>query len=68
MPESCALIIDALIEERHKKGFTQKQIAELTGFSQSVIARIESKKTIPQLDTLIKVASALECKIEIAPI
>lgn len=67
MPESCALIIDTLIEERHKKGLTQKQLADITSFPQSVIARLESKKTVPQLDTLIKVASALECKIAILP-
>lgn len=65
MPENCALIIDTLIEARHRKGLTQKQLAELTDYTQSVIARMENKKTIPQLDTLLKVASALDCELAI---
>lgn len=59
MPESCTLIIDKLIEERHKKGLTQKELAQATNLTQSVIARFESKKNTPQLDTLLKIATAL---------
>ena len=65
MPESCIKIIDSLIEERNKQGKTQRDIAEATGFSQSVIARLESKKVTPKLDTLLKVAAALNQSIEI---
>ena len=67
MPESCIKIIDSLIEERNKQGKTQRDIAEATGFSQSVIARLESKKVTPKLDTLLKVAAALNQSIEIVP-
>lgn len=59
MPENCTRIIDELIEERHKKGLTQKDLAKATNLTQSVIARFESKKNTPQLDTLVKIASAL---------
>ncbi|MBR5460679.1 MAG: helix-turn-helix transcriptional regulator [Clostridia bacterium] len=65
MPEDCSRIIDRLIEERHNRGMTQKELAEATKLTQSVIARFESKKATPQLDTLLKVTQALECELEI---
>lgn len=67
MPEKCSAIIDRLIEERHKKGLTQKELASAASLTQSVIARLESKKATPQLDTLLKVASALGCSLEVIP-
>lgn len=66
--ESCSLIIDRLIEQRHNKGMTQKELAKASCLTQSVIARLESKKATPQLDTLLKVASALDCDIAVVPI
>ena len=67
MPESCSLIIDSLIEQRHSKGMTHKEIDKASSLTQSVIARLESKKATPQLDTLLKVASALGCDIAVVP-
>ncbi len=66
MSENCSVIIDALIEQRRGKGMTQKELAGATGLTQSVISRFESKKAIPQLDTLLKIVSALGCAIVIA--
>ena len=68
MPERCSLIIDCLIEHRRSKGMTQKELAQAASLTQSVIARLESKKATPQLDTLLKVASALGCDIAVVPI
>lgn len=68
MPENCAVIIDRLIEQRHNKRMTQKEVAKAACLTQSVIARLESKKATPQLDTLLKVAAALDCSLEIVPI
>lgn len=68
MLENCSDIIDRLIEQRHSKGMTQKELAEASSLTQSVIARLESKKTTPQLDTLLKVASALDCDVTVVPI
>lgn len=65
MPEQCEKIIDMLIERRKKLGLTQKELANVSNLTQSVIARMERKKVIPQLDTLIKVVAALGCSIEI---
>ena len=68
MPENCAIIIDRLIEERHNKGMTQKDLAKAASLTQSVIARLESKKATPHLDTLITVAAALDCQLDIVPV
>ena len=68
MPENCTAIIDRLIEERHNKGMTQRDLAEAASLTQSVIARFESKKAMPQLDTLLKVAAALGCDLEVVPV
>lgn len=53
MPDKCIAIIDKLIELRKAKGLTQKELAQVSSLTQSVIARLESKKATPQLDTLV---------------
>nr|WP_317398538.1 helix-turn-helix transcriptional regulator [uncultured Gemmiger sp.] len=68
MPENCAAIIDSLIEQRHKLGMTQNDLAKAAQVQQSVIARFESKKAIPQLNTLLKVAAALGCSLQVVPL
>ncbi|MGM9551006.1 MAG: helix-turn-helix domain-containing protein [Clostridia bacterium] len=65
MSDTCNAIIDTLIAERKGQGLTQKDLAEATQLTQSVIARLESKKAVPQLDTLLKVVSALGCDLQI---
>lgn len=67
MPDKCIAIIDELIELRRAKGLTQKELAKSARLTQSVIARLESKRVIPQLDTLLKVVSALGCNIAVIP-
>lgn len=67
MSESCSTLIDQLIAERHRQGKTQKEIAQDARLTQSVIARLESKKAAPQLGTLTKVAAALGCDIRVVP-
>lgn len=67
MPENCAHIIDLLIEQRHDQGMTQKELAAAACLTQSVIARLESKRSMPQLNTLLRVANALNCEFTIIP-
>jgi len=67
MPEKCSALIDRLIEERHRQGKTQRQLAQDANLPQPVIARLESKKATPQLDTLMKVATALGCELALVP-
>jgi predicted transcriptional regulator len=67
MSGNCVDVIDTLIKQRKEKGLTQKELAKEAELTQSVIARMESKKTVPQLDTLLKVVDALGCNLIIIP-
>lgn len=67
MPDMCVAIIDQLIELRKEKGLTQRELAEAANLAQPAIARLESKAAIPQLDTLLKVATALGCDLALVP-
>ena len=63
-----AHFIDSMVDIRKEKGFTQKELAIACGLTQSVIARIERKKSAPTIATLCKILSALDSKIEIVEI
>lgn len=67
MPDKCIAIIDELIALRKAKGLTQRELAKATNLAQSAIARLESKTIVPQLDTLLNVAAALDCRLELVP-
>jgi DNA-binding XRE family transcriptional regulator/predicted RNase H-like HicB family nuclease len=45
-------------------GMTQKQLANISGIAQPVIARLESSKSNPTIDTLGKVSAALGARLE----
>ncbi len=61
-------LIGKLIEAREERGISQRELAKLSGVKQPAIARLESLKTTPQIDTLIKVLSPLGYKLDIVPI
>lgn len=67
MPDKCIAIIDKLIELRKAKGLTQRELAKAANLTQPAIARLESKVVTPQLDTLIKVADALDYEFDLIP-
>ncbi|MFK8243107.1 MULTISPECIES: helix-turn-helix domain-containing protein [unclassified Facklamia] len=52
-------IMSELIKTRNEKGISQKKLEELSGVSQPVIARMETGKTSPQLDTVLKILASL---------
>jgi DNA-binding XRE family transcriptional regulator len=62
-----AILIGKLIKARETKGLTQAQLAEAAGLAQSAIARLETLKTAPQIDTLFKVLTPMGCKLAIVP-
>lgn len=68
MPDKCIAIIDELIALRKAKGLTQRDLAKAANLTQPAIARLESKAAIPQLDTLLKVAAALNYELELVPV
>ena len=61
-------IIGKMIEAREKKGLSQRELAEVSGVKQPAIARLESLKATPQIDTLFKVLYPLGYTLEIVPI
>ncbi len=60
-------LIGKLIEAREAKGLTQAQLAEAAGLTQSAIARLETMKATPQIDTLFKVLTPMGYKLAIVP-
>ena len=52
-------------ELRERKGITQVQLAEKTGYSQSNIWRIENGKYSVGLDILAVIAKALDARVEL---
>ena len=61
-------LIGKMIEAREEKGFSQRELAELSGVKQPAIARLESMKATPQIDTLFKLLHPLGYTIEIVPL
>jgi transcriptional regulator with XRE-family HTH domain len=57
--ESEAAIITAIISQRNALGLSQRDLANLCEIPQSSIARIESSKTTPRLDTLLRIMKQL---------
>ncbi len=56
---------DRIRQLRKEKGLTQKQLGDLCGMADSAIRRYESGRQNPKIETLKKIASALEAPIEL---
>ena len=61
-------LIGKMIEAREARGLSQRELAEISGVKQPAIARLESMKAIPQIDTLLKVLIPLGYTLEITPL
>lgn len=57
--ENLASIVGAMIKQRNALGISQRELAAICGIPQSSVARIESFKTTPNLDTLLKILQPL---------
>lgn len=64
--EEISDIVSSIIRRRQKLGISQRALAERCGLSLSSVARIETFKTMPKLDTLIKFTRALDLKLQVA--
>ena len=61
-------LIGKMIEAREKRGLSQRELAKLCGVKQPAIARLESLKATPQIDTLFKILAPLGYTLAIVPI
>ncbi len=64
--EELTSIVAAMIQRRTEMGISQRKLAEICSIPQSSVARIESMKTTPKLDTLLKLMQPLGLKLEVA--
>jgi predicted transcriptional regulator len=58
-----AAIAEQVADRRNALGLSQRQLAELTGTTQSAIARLEAGGRPPRIDTLMRIAEALDCDL-----
>ena len=61
-------LIGELIKARNERGVTQKQLEEMSGVSQPVIARLERGTTSPNISTVMKLLAPLGKKLAIVPL
>jgi transcriptional regulator with XRE-family HTH domain len=59
-------VAEMVAETRQRKGLTQTALARAIGVRQPVVARIESGDHVPTIETLIKIANALDIEIMVA--
>jgi len=62
------MLIGKMIEAREQRGLSQRDLAKLSGVKQPAIARMESMKSTPQIDTILKVLVPLGYTLTITPI
>jgi len=58
-----ANIADKVAERRLEMNLSQRELAERCGTTQSAIARLERGGRPPRIDTLLRIAEALECEL-----
>ena len=56
-------IADKVAARRLDMSLSQRELAELCGTTQSAIARLERGGRPPRIDTLLRIAEALECEL-----
>jgi ribosome-binding protein aMBF1 (putative translation factor) len=58
-----AVIAEQVADRRKELGLSQAELAELVATTQSAIARLESGGRPPRIDTLLRIANALDCEL-----
>lgn len=61
-------LIGELVKARQEKGITQKQLEELSGVKQPVIARIENGTSVPKISTILRVLAPLGKTLAVVPL
>lgn len=62
-----AELIGKIIEAREQRGYSQRDLARLSGVKQPAIARLESMRSMPQIDTVLKLLAPLGYTLTIVP-
>jgi transcriptional regulator with XRE-family HTH domain len=60
-----AQIAGQVADRRKERGLSQADLAALVGTTQSAIARLESGGRPPRIDTLLRIANALDADLHI---
>lgn len=64
--ENLAEIVGAMIRRRNALGISQRELATMCNMPQSSVARIESLKTTPNLDTIFKLFEPLGLSLTVS--
>ena len=65
-PAAFIMVGNAVAAARAKKGISQKELSDLTGIDQSDISKIERGIANPSINTLSRIARALDAKLQIS--
>ncbi len=60
-----AQIAGQVADRRRKRGLSQADLGALVGTTQSAIARLESGGRPPRIDTLLRIANALDADLSV---
>lgn len=61
-------LVAEVIRLRREQGITQKQLEQLSGVKQPIIARMETGANIPRLSTVIKLLVPLGKTLAVVPL
>ncbi len=61
-------LVTEIVKLRQEQGITQKQLEELSGVKQPIIARMETGVNIPQLSTIIRLLAPLGKTLAVVPL
>ena len=65
-PAAFVMVGEAVAAARAKKGLSQKELSDLTGIDQSDLSKIERGIANPSVNTLNRIAKALDAKLMIS--
>ena len=65
-PAAFVMVGEAVAAARAKKGLSQKELSDLTGIDQSDLSKIERGIANPSVNTLNRIAKALDAKLLIS--
>jgi ribosome-binding protein aMBF1 (putative translation factor) len=60
-----AQIAEQVATQRAARSLSQRELAALVGTTQSAIARLEAGGRPPRIDTLMRIAEALDCELSV---